>query len=106
MSMTADRQATLSPRDVAGGAGEFEAYRTMSAAAVVACVLGIVSITALADYWALKAIPAIGLVAGLVALRQIAKYPDELSGRKAALIGVVASAIFLTFGSGLSWWTY
>jgi hypothetical protein len=106
MSMTADRQAMLSSRDVADGAGEFEAYRTVSAAAVVACVLGIVSITALADYWALKAIPVMGLVAGLVASRQIAKYPDELSGRKAALIGVALSAVFLTFGSGLSWWTY
>jgi hypothetical protein len=106
MSMTADRRATLPPHDAADGAGEFEAYRTMSAAAVAACVLGIISIVALADYWALKAIPAIGLIAGLVALRQLAKYPDELSGRKAALIGVAASAIFLVFGSGLSWWGY
>ncbi len=106
MSMTADRQATLQPRDSAHGGGEYEAYRTMSVAAVVACVLGIVSIVALADYWALKAIPALGLVVGLFALRQLAKYPDELSGRKAALVGVAASAFFLAAGSGLSWWMY
>jgi len=95
--------ARLGPHDDAAAA---DSYRVVSITAVVSCVLGIVSVIALLDFWALKAVPVFGLVAGLAALRQISAAPQEFSGRKAAVIGVAASALFLFAGTGLAFWTY
>jgi hypothetical protein len=93
MSLTAE-----SPANTVRGGDEFEAYRSMSATAVVSAILGMVSIVALLGFTALLAIPALGLLAGLVAWKQITSRPDELSGLQAAKVGVMASAFFLVAG--------
>lgn len=101
MSVTADaeRSAALRNGDVAGAPDE--AYRSLSSAAVAACILGGVSIVALFEFWPLKAVPVIGLVAGFAALRQIKQMPEEYTGRKAALVGIALSAFFLISGTAL-----
>jgi hypothetical protein len=43
-------------------------------------------------------VPALGLLCGLLALRQIRRYPQELTGKVPALIGVIVSAVSLAAG--------
>lgn len=93
MSLTAES----SVKAVRGG-DDLESYRSMSATAVVSAVLGLFSIVALLGFTALLAIPTLGLLAGVVAWRQIAANPTELSGLKAAKAGILASAFFLVAG--------
>lgn len=105
MSLTVDDR---SPPAAALGDGEsYEAYRTVSAAAVVSCGLAVLSIVSLLpDFWTLKIIPALGVLIGIVGLVKIARNSQELSGKKAALIGTVASAVLLVAGSAFSWYSY
>lgn len=102
MSLTAEQPAGPAAR----GNGEYEAYRTMSATAIVSCVLGMASITALLGFPALFAIPVLGIVAGVVAWRRITSAPDELSGLKVARTGIMASTFFLVAGVAFSAWSY
>lgn len=102
MSMTSDVERTAGRHgDPSIGTAD-DVYRPLPAAAVAGCLLGVVSIVALLEFWPTKALPAVGLVAGLVGLRQITQSPDEYSGRKVALLGVGLSAFFLLAGSAVS----
>ncbi len=94
------------PALMAQGTESYESYRTISAAAVVSCGLAVLSLVSLLNFWTLKAIPVLGIVIGVIALRRIAKAPHELSGRNAALSGVVVSAVLLVAGSALAWYDY
>ncbi len=70
-----------------------ESYRTVSASAIFALVLGLFSAVAFAHplLWALPLVAA-GLA--IAALVRIAQQPHELIGRKAALIGLAAAVLF------------
>jgi hypothetical protein len=71
-------------------------YRSVSGLAVLALLLGILSVIALAHPGAwIMPLPAI--VCSLWALRRIQRQPDELLGRKAALIGLVLALGFGTW---------
>lgn len=74
---------------------DFSQYRALSAPAVVSIVLGAISIVALLDFWALKAVPALGVIAALAAIVQIRRRPDELTGMKQAKIGLALSGVML-----------
>jgi len=103
-STTADSAALSSVADEGEG---YEHYRAMSGSAVVSVILGVVSLVALLpDFWLVKAIPVFGIIAGLGALRRISLQPDELSGRKVALVGVVMSAVMLVTGTAWSAYDY
>lgn len=69
-------------------------YRVLSKAAVISVVTGILSIAALL-FLPLVFLPALGLASGLIALRNITRYPDELSGKVLAWSGVVLSGLLL-----------
>lgn len=89
------------------GDGEsYENYRSMSTAAVLSFALGMLSVGALVDLWAIKIVPVLGIIAGVTALGRIRRAPNDLTGRKPAFIGIAASALFLVCGSGLSWYGY
>ena len=78
-------------------------YRAVSKAAVICFVFGFLSLTA----WltpALLFLPVVGVMAGFAGLAAIRRYPDELTGRVAALIGIILSGIMLIAGS--SWHSY
>ena len=77
-------------------------YRALSSGAVVAFVLGLLSLLALTDYW-LVAVPIVGVIWGVVALRQIRARPEELTGRGMAWAGLALSAVLIPAGPA---WVY
>ena len=72
-------------------------YRALSSGAVVALVLGLLSLLAMTDYW-LVAVPIVGVIWGVVALRQIRARPEELTGRGMAWAGLVLSVVLIPVG--------
>jgi len=77
-----------------------DGYRALSGAAIAAAVLAVLSPLAFFGWW-LAAVPAVGLAVALVALRDIARRPHELTGRPLAFAAAIASA--LTLVGGLAW---
>ncbi|HEX4000339.1 MAG TPA: DUF4190 domain-containing protein [Pirellulales bacterium] len=80
----------------------FDQYLALSSAAVVALVLGLLSLLSLLDYW-LLAVPIAGVIWSIMALRQIRARPEELTGRGMAWVGLVLSAVLIPVGP---WWAY
>ncbi|MCE9608539.1 MAG: DUF4190 domain-containing protein [Planctomycetia bacterium] len=106
-SLETSLAASAIPADSSATSDEgFEHYRALSGSAVVSLILGIVSVVSLLDFWILKVVPILGIVAGLGALRTIRRQPDELSGRNVALAGVGVSAFLLFAGSAWSGYSY
>lgn len=83
----------------------FHPYRALSKAAVTSLVLALFSIAALL-FAELLVLPLAGLALGIVALRNMRRYPDEVSGKPIALIGTVGCALLLVGGSALHAVTY
>lgn len=84
---------------------EYQPYRAVSKMAVICLVLSLASITA----WIVAAtlfLPVAGIVFGLVALGKIRRYPNELTGRLAALIGIALSSVTLIGGGALHAYVY
>ena len=79
---------------------DFDKYRALSSAAVVAFVLGLVSLIALL-FASMLVIPAAGLILGTLAIRKIRRYPNELTGIPLAFLGAVMSGLLLVSGSVL-----
>jgi hypothetical protein len=84
---------------------DYRPYRAVSKAAVVSLVLGVVSLSAWLTATTLF-LPALGIVIGLIALGKIRRYPDELTGRAAALIGIAISGLTLLGGASLHGYVY
>jgi len=72
-------------------------YRALSAAAVSTFALGLLSPLAFLDIW-LGLVPLAALLLGFVALRQIAKRPDEYTGKKLAIVGLALAVVFMIGG--------
>jgi len=82
---------------------EIAQYRSISRAAIVSLVLGLVSIAGLA-FASLLVLPVVGLVLGLVGLSTIRRYPTEYTGTKIATTGILlCTGLFL---GGAGWHTY
>jgi hypothetical protein len=74
-------------------------YRSLSAAAVVSLVLGVLSIlTAL--WWVLAIIPIAGIAVGWLAIQQIRKAPEERTGLSLAQWGIGVSVGLWVLGYG------
>ncbi len=86
-----DRSAAPSEPDA------IERYRALSSSAVVALAFGVLSLTAAFDYW-LIVVPIVGIVWGVIALRQLGAQSEELSGRPLAMTGLVLSSLMLLAG--------
>jgi len=76
-----------------GHESELEQYRSVSVAAVVALVLGLLSPLGLL-HPILWSIPLAGIAVALVALRQLHTEERQLTGRKAAWLGLALCLIF------------
>lgn len=76
-----------------------EEYRALSGWAVAAAALGAISAVALVDPVAWLA-PLLGVLCGLFALRRIARRAPDLTGRKAAIIGLSLSLFFGSLAVG------
>ena len=89
----------------AGGAEYYQQYKALSTAAVGSFVLGLASVMALFD-WALLAVPAIGILFGSYAVRQVRIRQAELTGGKLARAGLALSVGFLVAGAGYQTFEY
>ena len=76
---------------------EYVQYRALSSLAVTSLVVGLFSAMAWLD-WIGAVIPAVGILLGALAWRQIKRRPDELSGLGIARAGLLLSIFFLTTG--------
>jgi hypothetical protein len=78
-------------------------YKAVSRMAVVSAVLATVSLLGLM-LPAMLVLAAAGAICGLVALRTIARYPDEFTGRPVALAGLWGGTLIFILGA--SWHTF
>jgi hypothetical protein len=79
------------------GADAAEDYRALSGVAVAAAALARLGPLAFVDWW-LAVVPILGMVLGSVALRDIARRPDALTGRPLAIAAILVSAAALVGG--------
>ncbi|MFN5756918.1 MAG: hypothetical protein ACK54F_12055 [Planctomycetia bacterium] len=78
-------------------------YRALSGTTIAAFVLALLSPLAFLDWW-LLVVPLLAFVLGVVALRDIAARPDELTGRPLSLGAIGLSAVaFVGALAYLSW---
>lgn len=89
----------------AQASNEFE-YRTFSKAAIASIIFAFLG--ALTSFLAMQMVilPALAIIFGLVALGSFRKFPDELTGKILAKIGVMAGAIFLVSSVGYHTYVY
>jgi hypothetical protein len=90
MSVDLTAEATQDP------AAAFE-YRAVSSAAVSCLALGLLSALATLDWW-LALVPAAGVALGVVALGQIRRRREELTGAAMAKIGLVLCVVLWSVG--------
>jgi hypothetical protein len=72
---------------------DYRQYRALSTLAVVSFLAGLLSALVFLG-WSLAAIPMVGIVAGVFALRQIKASPDGYTGEHFALIGTLLCGLF------------
>jgi hypothetical protein len=80
-------------------------YRALSKSAVFCLFLGVLSFTALMAP-VLLVLPALGMLLGMVGMGQLRRYPAELSGRPAVLVGLALNVVLLFGGGALHAVTY
>lgn len=80
-------------------------YRALSRGAVFSLVLSLLAIP-LALEPAMLVIALLASVIGLIAYRRIRRFPDELSGGKAAMGGAIIGAVVFFGGIGMHWNIY
>ncbi len=80
-------------------------YRAIAKSAVVSMALGVLSLLAFLDPY-LAIVPALGIMLGLIAKRQIKARPTELTGTSLANVGIVLSALLMASGLGLQTFIY
>ncbi len=83
----------------------YQPYKSVSKAAVSALVLAIFSLTGLL-FPALLAAAFLAILAGIVGLRNLRRYPDELTGKTAAILGIVGGVVLLIGGSAMHTYIY
>jgi hypothetical protein len=83
----------------------FDAYRSVSKAALGSLFLMLLGLTSLI-FPPLLMLPALGVVLGIIATRNLRRYPEELTGRIPAVLGVVGSCLLLVGGSIMHAYVY
>jgi hypothetical protein len=102
MSVTADIDRTNDlPEEYQGE----ETYRPVHALAVLSCVLGVLSVAALVD-WFLLLLPLLGLFTGWLSWRTIRRNRDVYTGEWLAAGGLAASLLLGGAGAGRLGWLY
>jgi hypothetical protein len=74
-------------------------YRRLSTLAVTSAAFGGLSLLVVLD-WSLFALPIVGIVLGLLAIRRIGALPDQLTGLRLAQFGIGLSVALGTIGYG------
>lgn len=76
---------------------DYRQYRALSTLAVVSFVAGVLSVLTFVG-WSLAAIPMVGIVAGVLGLRQIRANPDAYTGEHFALVGTLLCGLLWAGG--------
>lgn len=83
----------------------YDVYRSMSKTAVASLALGFLSLASLM-FPALLVLAAAGIIFGLLAWRGFRRYPDELTGKGCAAVGLVSCTLILIGGSIMHTYVY
>ncbi len=84
---------------------EYHPYRSVSKAAVVSLIFALVALPSF--FWpALLFLPVIAILFGIMGLFNIRRYPQELTGRLTAQLGMIFGAILLLGGSARAAYEY
>jgi hypothetical protein len=94
-----------SPEASIDGADGDGRYRAIAGTAIAAAVLAALSPVAFID-WSLSAVPAVGLVLGLLAYRTITQRPEDFTGRPLATGAMLLSAVVLVAALATHTWAY
>lgn len=81
-----------------GESPAYDDYRTLSKAAIASVVMLMIGLLGLLSVPFLV-VPVLGILLGAWAWRNLRRYPDELSGRLPAVVGIVGSLVVLIGGS-------
>ena len=84
---------------------DLQPYRAVSRSAILAAVLGFVSLLALI-FPSLLVLPIVGFALGIAALATIRRYPNEYTGRPLALTGIALCSVLFVSGATLHTVTY
>ena len=95
----ADEHTMTTPRQDSLARSPYGRYRAMSVAAVTSLVFGAVSVLTFV-HWAMGLVPAAGVLAGILALRQIRHAPEEYTGGGLAWLGIGLCVAFWAAGYG------
>jgi hypothetical protein len=95
---------TSPPESIDDADGEGR-YRAVAGTAIAAAVLAALSPLAFID-WSLTAVPALGLVLGILAYRTITQRPEAFTGRALALGSIAISVAMLVGGLAVHSWAY
>jgi hypothetical protein len=83
----------------------YQAYKAISALAVASLGMGILSVLTFVQ-WVFGMVPLVGIVLGLLALRQVRTRAHELTGLPLALGGIILSATLLPAGWAWLYYVY
>lgn len=76
------------------GFSQEEAYKSVCKSAVTSVIFGVLGLTAFLTQ-AFVVLPLLGVIFGLLALKALRDYPDELVGKGAARFGLILSGVCL-----------
>jgi hypothetical protein len=92
-------QTTERPSSTSSAADDMVVYKSVSKAAVFSLCFAVLSVGALfPEFWLLLLLPLSGMICGLLALRNIKQYPEELSGKKLAKMGFAVCCTTFVLG--------
>ncbi len=83
----------------------YQPYKSVSKAAVFSLLLAIFSLTGLL-FPALLVVASGAVILGFIGLRNLRRYPDELTGKTSALLGIVGGMVLLIGGSAMHTYIY
>ncbi len=104
-------KAALTSKSVSfgGGADDFESddsiYKAVSRAAIASLVIGVLATLSLL-FVPLILLPLVGLVLGIVGIKNIRAFPGELTGTTIAYLAIAVNALFLIGSPALHTYTY
>lgn len=83
----------------------YASYRSISKAAVASIILFVLGLSGLVFY-TLLSLAAAGIAFAVLALRNVRRYPEEVSGRAVATLGLVGCSALFFGGSAMHTYTY
>lgn len=92
-------------RELTFSSEEAGVYQSVSRAAVASLVLGVLGLSAF-SIWLLVALPLLGVVLALIALRGFQKFPDELLGKPLAVAGLTLCGLTCIFAPAYHRYVY